>query len=649
MDTLLEPDDLYLFNEGTHRRAHRVLGAHPVGNGAWRFAVWAPHARAVSLAGDFNDWSTIVHPLAPQADSGIWAADVDGVHSGDRYKFAIQEQNGVRRLKSDPFAFFSELRPATASVAWDLSGHAWGDGAWMRVRAVADPFSKPMAVYEVHAGSWKQKPDGSFLTYTELGETLVPYALDMGFTHIELLPLCEHPYDASWGYQVTGHFSLTSRYGTPQEFMAFVDRCHQNGLGVFMDWVPAHFPKDAHGLARFDGTALFEHADPRRGEHPVWGTHLFDFEKPQVHSFLISSAVFLLDAFHLDGLRVDAVSSMLYLDYCREKDAWLPNAQGGRENRNAARFLQKLNEAAHTECPGALMFAEEATAYPRITKKSGGKDSVGFDFKWNMGWMNDVLDYMETDPLFRAGRHDRLTFSMTYAFSEDYLLPLSHDEVVHSKRSLLDKMPGSYEQKFANLRLLLAYMFAHPGKKLLFMGAELGQFIEWDEKRPLDWFLSEYDLHREMQAYVRALCGFYRRTPPLYESDGGWEGFEWCGLDDWKNSVLVFMRYSSKRRHALLCAFNFTPVFREGYRTGVPLSGTYTETFSSDGGKSTALTTGDEPAGGFAQSLTLDLRPFSAVFYRVEAGEERKASMLSFRDAGVQADSFVGVEAGKGQ
>ncbi len=626
MTTMLEPDDLYLFNEGTHRRAYRALGAHPAGDGVWRFAVWAPHASAISVAGDFNGWSETEHPLAPQAGSGIWAACVDGVRPGDRYKFSIQEQSGVRRLRADPFAFCSELRPATASVVKDLAGYAWGDASFMKARAAADPFARPMAVYEVHLGSWRRRPDGSFLSYSELADTLVPYVLDMGFTHIELLPLCEHPFDASWGYQVTGYFSITSRYGTPEEFMAFVDRCHQNGLGVVMDWVPAHFPRDAHGLYRFDGTALFEHADPRRGEHPVWGTNLFDFEKPQVHSFLVSSAVFLLDAYHLDGLRVDAVSSMLYLDYGREGGAWLPNEEGGRENFHAVRFLRALNDAVHTECPGALMFAEEASAYPRVTGKHGAKDSLGFDFKWNMGWMNDVLDYMQADPLFRSGRHGSLTFSMTYAFSEDYILPLSHDEVVHSKLSLLDKMPGTYDQKFANLRLLLAYMFAHPGKKLLFMGAEIAQFIEWDEKRPLDWFLLDYDLHRDAQAYVRALCRFYGQTPPLYESDGGWEGFEWCSVDDREGCVLVFMRYSLKRRHALLCAFNFTPVFREGYRTGVPVKGTYTEVFSSDAGRPGARATVSEPAGGFGQSLLLDLRPLSAAFYRVEAGEGQKVS-----------------------
>ncbi|MFZ5973835.1 MAG: 1,4-alpha-glucan branching protein GlgB [Bacillota bacterium] len=625
MTKLLEPADLYLFNEGTHCYAHRCLGAHTEAWGACRFAVWAPHARAVSVVGDFNGWSEKAHPMEMQENSGVWAVRIPDVHAGERYKYAIQDRHGFWRLRADPFAVWSELRPATASLIRDISGYAWHDDAWMQDRIHRNAYASPMAVYEVHAGSWKLKPDGSFYSYAELCDTLVPYVVDMGFTHIEFLPLCEHPFDGSWGYQVTGYFSITSRYGTPEEFMQFVDCCHQNGIGVIMDWVPAHFPRDEHGLAWFDGTALFEHADPRRGEQPVWGTNVFDFEKPQVHSFLASSAVFLLDTYHLDGLRVDAVSSMLYLDYGREENAWLPNEQGGRENHHAVRFLKFLNAAVHEKCGGALMFAEEASAYASITRKSIGQESVGFDYKWNMGWMNDILDYMRTDPIYRSGKHNRLTFSMTYAFSEDYLLPLSHDEVVHGKLSLLNKMPGAYEHKFANLRLLLGYMFAHPGKKLLFMGAEIAQFIEWDEKRELDWFLLDYDLHRAMQKYVRALCRFYTGAPPLFESDGGWDGFEWCSVDDYESSVLTFMRYADKKENALLCAFNFTPVPREEYRTGVPLAGTYTRVFHSDlkdfGGSgleaAESVDSEDMPLGGFMQSLALRLPPLSATFYSV--------------------------------
>jgi 1,4-alpha-glucan branching enzyme len=625
-----DPADLAGFSEGTLDNAQRFLGAHFTEAGTCRFAVWAPGARAVAVAGDFNDWSRTAHPMEFHSGPGIWTAEVPDVRQGDKYKYVVTGPDGRQRFKADPFAVYAEVRPGTASRAWDLSGYAWQDGAWMRRRRTRDPFSAPMAIYEVHAGSFQRREDGGLLSYTELCDALVSYVADMGFTHIELLPLCEHPYDGSWGYQATGYFAITSRYGTPQEFMALVDACHQKGIGVIMDWVPGHFTRDEHGLAWFDGTALFEHPDPRRGQQPEWGTNVFDLEKPQVQSFLLSSAVFLMDAYHLDGLRVDAVSSMLYLDYGRGGD-WLPNESGGRENTRAAAFLRRLNQTVLARCPGALMFAEESTAYPGVTRKSGLAESLGFDFKWNMGWMNDVLDYMATDPLYRSGKHNRLTFSMTYAFSEDYLLPLSHDEVVHGKKSLLDKMPGEYEQKFANLRLLLGYMYAHPGKKLLFMGAELGQFIEWDEKRPLDWFLLEYGQHRGTQCYVRALNAFYAGSAPLYESDGGWEGFEWCSVDDRLSSALVFMRYARGRKKALLCAFNFTPIARPAYRTGVPLRGTYTPAFCSDAGEyggsgcfsAMPARTADIPEGGFGQSLELELPPLSATFYTVRKLSDR--------------------------
>ncbi|MDR2525948.1 MAG: 1,4-alpha-glucan branching protein GlgB [Oscillospiraceae bacterium] len=619
---------LYLFHQGSNARAYRLLGAHrlPDGSGAV-FRCWAPHAKAVSVVGDFNDWDRKANPMQRQSAEGVWVAEVPEIQPFAAYKFCVTGSDGKQMLKDDPYAFHAESAPGTASKYYPLEDcYNWQDSAWMERRAQGQLCASPVNIYEVHLGSWRRYPDGEPFSYAKLAEELIPYAAEMGYTHLELMPITEYPFDGSWGYQVTGYFAATSRYGEPKDLMRFIDCAHAAGLGVILDWVPAHFPKDTHGLARFDGEPLYEHKDPLRGEHKQWGTLVFDYGRPEVCSFLISSAAFWLEQYHADGLRVDAVASMLYLDYGRERGEWSPNRYGGKENLEAVEFLRKLNQSILTDFPGIMMAAEESTAWPMVTKppELGG---LGFNFKWNMGWMNDCLRYFSMDGIFRRDNHSCLTFSLCYAFSENYILPLSHDEVVHGKASLIGKMPGDYPAKFAGLRAFFGYMMAHPGKKLLFMGQEFGQFIEWDYTRELDWLLLEYDAHKQMQAYVRALNHFYKENAPLWKIEDSWTGFAWIAGDDSVNSVIAFRRMDNCG-HELLCVCNFTPVARQRYAVGAPESGRYRIVFSSDeaafGGGGTAAgevrKTTQKPLHGCAQSLELDLPGLSVLFLARDSG-----------------------------
>ena len=550
---------------------------------------------------------------------------------GDLYKFEIKGQHDFLGQKADPYAFASELRPRTASVVWSNHKYQWRDQAWMEQRKKTNWFEKPISVYEVHLGSWRRVPEqgNRWLTYREMADTLLPHVKNLGFTHIEVLPLSEHPFDGSWGYQTIGYYSITSRYGSPDDFKYFVDRCHQEGIGVIIDWVPAHFPKDGHGLAYFDGSHLYEHADPRKGEHRDWGTLIFNYGRNEVRSFLLSNAMFLCEVYHLDGLRVDAVASMLYLDYSRNPGEWIPNQFGGRENLEAVDFIKKFNELVHGEFPGILTFAEESTAWPQVSRPvySGG---LGFGLKWNMGWMHDTLAYIQKDPVYRRYHHNSLTFSMIYAFNENFILPFSHDEVVHGKGAMLNKMPGDLWQKFANLRLLYAYMYAHPGKKLLFMGAEVGQWSEWNYAESVDWHLLQYDSHRKLQAFMGALNKAYASHGPLHEIDFSWEGFEWIDLHDQDNSLLSFMRKGKKADDVVLCAFNFTPVPRAVYRLGVPQAGTYEQVLNtdaaefggSDAGRMTTVASEAKPWHNHKNSITFALPPLAAVYFRYRPGRK---------------------------
>ena len=610
MNANIQQKDLYLWGEGTNIYSYLTLGCHAVekdGYPAYRFAVWAPNAVSVSVVGDFNGWNLEADPMEMIGTTGVWQAFIGIAHEGDAYKFAIRTKDGDILYKADPFAFASQLRPNTASRIWDIGGYQWSDQVYMARRAVQDHHTSPMNIYEVHLGSWKKD-----LSFTELSEELVRYVVDMGYTHIELMPLCEYPLDESWGYQITGYFSITARYGTPQDFQHFVDVCHRNGIGVILDWVPAHFCRDEQGLRRFDGTPLFEHPDSRRAEQPHWGTLLFNYEKNEVRSFLLSNAMYFLREFHVDGLRVDAVSCMLYLDYGRQGGEWLPNRYGGKENLGAIDLFRQLSLAVRQEFPGALLIAEESTAFAGVTAppEEGG---LGFDYKWNMGWMNDTLSYMSMDSLFRKWHHNQVTFSMCYAFSEHYILPFSHDEVVHGKCSLINRMPGEYEDKFRQLRLLLMYQFAHPGKKLNFMGYEFGQFIEWDFRKSLDWFLLGYPAHRDMQVFTRQLNRFYSRTPALYEQDDGWQGFEWVSVDDDVHSILAFIRRDSKGNE-LLCAFNFTPVKHDPYRIQLPRPYLLSQAMSNvDFRAMHGIQSQEDPQGG--EYVDIMLSPYEAVYY----------------------------------
>ena len=571
--------DRYLFGEGRHYQLYHKLGAHPYtyrGQDGYYFAVWAPHAAAVSLVGDFNAWNPDATPMKPVADSG--ELFVPGLGVGQLYKFAITTHTGTILFKADPYAFSAEYRPGTASVTADIRGFKWNDSKWMESRAGTDPVKAPISIYEVHLGSWKKKnrpeKDG-YYTYMEAAHELADYVLEMGYTHVELMGIAEHPYDGSWGYQVTGYFAPTSRYGTPAEFMYFVNYLHKKGIGVILDWVPAHFPKDAHGLADFDGQALYEYADPRKGEHPDWGTKVFDYAKNEVSNFLIANALYWLDEYHIDGLRVDAVASMLYLDYGRQDGQWVPNKYGDNKNLEAIEFFKHLNSVIRGRKDGAIIIAEESTAWPNVTK-SPEEDGLGFTFKWNMGWMHDFLEYMKLDPYFRKFNHNKMTFGITYCTSENFILVLSHDEVVHLKCSMINKMPGEYEDKFANLKVGYTFMLGHPGKKLLFMGQDFGQFHEWDEKVSLDWYLTKEPFHADLQNYVKGLLTLYHKYPALYRLDEEYDGFQWINANDGDRSIFSFIRRDETQKKNLLFICNFTPVDRDDYRVGVPKRGTYT-------------------------------------------------------------------------
>ena len=573
--------DRYLFNNGRHYEIFEKMGAHPKkykGKSGMYFAVWAPHAEQIGVVGDFNSWNPEANPMQPLADSGIWEAFVPGIATGELYKYAITTKSGKILFKADPYAFSAEYRPGTASVTTDISGFQWSDDAWMEKRGSADPLNAPISIYEVHLGSWRRKnrpeKDGCY-TYVEAAKELADYVTDMGYTHVELMGIAEHPYDGSWGYQVTGYFAPTSRYGTPQEFMYFINYLHKKGIGVILDWVPAHFPRDAHGLSEFDGEALYEYADPRKGEHPDWGTKVFDYSKYEVDNFLIANAIYWVEKYHVDGLRVDAVASMLYLDYGRENGNWIPNKYGGNENLEAIEFFKHLNSVMADRGNGAIVIAEESTAWPKVTQKPEN-DGLGFTFKWNMGWMHDFLEYMKLDPYFRKYNHHKMTFGLTYFTSEKYILVLSHDEVVHLKCSMINKMPGLLEDKFANLKAGYTFMLGHPGKKLLFMGQDFGQFHEWDEKTALDWYLADEPLNADLQSYVKDLLQLYRKYPALYELDYDWDGFQWINANDGDRSIFSFVRSSRDHKRSLLFVINFTPVERPDYRVGVPKRGTYT-------------------------------------------------------------------------
>ncbi len=573
--------DRYLYNNGRHYEIYEKLGAHPRtynGKQGMYFAVWAPHASQVGVVGDFNGWNPDLNPMVPLADSGIWEVFVPGVGLGHLYKYSLTTSSGKILFKADPYAFHAEFRPQTASVTADLSTYAWNDQAWVKKRENQNLLSEPLSIYEVHLGSWKRKnreEKEGYYTYKEAACELAEYVKDMGYTHIELMGIAEHPYDGSWGYQVTGYYAPTSRYGTPDEFMYFVDYMHQHGIGVILDWVPAHFPKDAHGLSEFDGEACYEYADPRKGEHPDWGTKVFDYSKYEVDNFLIANALYWVEKYHIDGLRVDAVASMLYLDYGRSSGEWVENRNGGNENLEAIEFFKHLNSVIKERGKGAVVIAEESTAWPKVTDQPENS-GLGFTFKWNMGWMHDFLEYMKLDPYFRKYNHHKMTFGLTYFTSENYILVLSHDEVVHLKGSMINKMPGLLEDKFSNLKLGYTFMIGHPGKKLLFMGQDFGQFHEWDEKDSLEWYLAKEPLGEDLNNYVRDLLHLYRKFPALYNNDYIWEGFSWINANDNEHSIFSFIRHGKGNKNSLLFVLNFTPVKRPDYRVGVPKPGKYT-------------------------------------------------------------------------
>ncbi|MEM3737710.1 MAG: 1,4-alpha-glucan branching protein GlgB [Candidatus Bathyarchaeia archaeon] len=623
--------DLWLLGEGKHYKSYEKLGAHIVNRGGVegvRFAVWAPNAQSVSVVGDFNHWAVGVHPMKALGVSGVWELFIPRLREGEPYKYAVKSRFDVRvRLKGDPYAFRAEGRPRTASLVTELEDYRWGDDGWLLSRASKNWLEEPLSIYEVHLGSWRRKSRGegaNFLNYREIADQLVPYVKEMGFTHIELLPVMEHPLDRSWGYQISYYFSPTSRYGSPKDFMYFVDKCHQEGIGVILDWVPAHFPKDDFALAMYDGTHLYEHSDPRRGEHPDWGTLIFNYGRNEVKNFLISSALFWLDKYHVDGLRIDAVASMLYLDYSRRNGEWLPNKYGGRENLEAIEFLKELNEVVHKMHPYALMIAEESTTWLGVTKPTYSS-GLGFDFKWNMGWMHDALTYFSKDPIFRSYHHNIITFSLIYAFSENFILVLSHDEVVYGKRALLSKMPGDEWQKFANLRLLLGYMFTHPGKKLLFMGGEFGQWNEWWFERELDWDLLSRPPHAKLRLYVSDLNKIYREEKALHELDHHPSGFEWIDCNDTSQSVISYLR-RSKHGDLLAVVCNMTPVPRCNYRIGVPKMGYWAELLNSDAkeyggsgvGNLGGLHSENIPWHGRPFSLNLTLPPLGILVFKLE-------------------------------
>ncbi len=621
--------DLHLIGEGTHYKKYEKLGAHVTeinGVSGVHFAVWAPNASNVSVIGNINNWDRRRHPMRLLGQSGIWELFIPGIGSGEVYKFFIKSRyNNFEAEKSDPYAFYFEQRPKSASVVHDINTYTWNDSAWIENRPQKNWMGAPVAVYEVHLGSWMRVPDeeNRFLTYGELADTLIPYVKEMGYTHIELLPVCEHPLDASWGYQTIGYFAPTSRHGSPEEFMHFVDQCHQNQIGVILDWAPAHFPKDGHGLGFFDGTCLYEHEDPKKGEHRDWGTLIFNYARNEVRNFLISNALFWIEKYHIDGLRVDAVASMLYLDYSREAGDWIPNKYGGRENLEAIDFIKQFNEVTHGYFPGILTIAEESTAWPSVTKPVylGG---LGFDMKWNMGWMNDMLGYVTKDPLYRKYHQNNLTFGLLYAFTENFMLVLSHDEVVHGKRSMLNKMPGDIWQKFANLRLFYGFMYGHPGKKLLFMGGEFGQWDEWNFDRSLDWHLTQFGQHSRLQKYMQDLNRLYVSEPAFFEMDNDWQGFEWIDFRDTDNCIVSFIRRSKDPADHMVVVCNFTPVPKDAYRVGVPEAVYYREVLNSDSreywgsnlGNQGGLHSAAIPWHGQPCSMEIVVPPLAVVFFK---------------------------------
>lgn len=626
---ILSDFDLYLIGEGTHYKSYEKLGAHIrkiKGKNGVHFAVWAPNAEIVSVIGDFNKWNKKRHPMRLSGNSGIWELFIPGIGEGEIYKFWVKSKfNNYAQEKADPYGFCFEVRPKSASIVADISKYKWTDHEWMTQRQGKNWLESPVSVYEVHLGSWVRiaEENNRFLTYRELAQNLIPYVKEMGYTHIELMPVMEHPLDESWGYQVVGYFAPTSRFGAPEDFMYFVDQCHLNNIGVILDWVPAHFPKDPHGLASFDGTCLYEHADPRKGEHRDWGTLIFNYGRNEVSNFLISNVLFWLEKYHIDGLRLDAVASMLYLDYSRQPGDWLPNIHGGNENLEAITFLKKFNEVVHQQHPGVLTIAEESTAWTMVSRPTylGG---LGFSLKWNMGWMHDTLVYFTKDPVHRKYHHNNLTFSLIYAFTENFVLVLSHDEVVHGKRSVLDKMPGDFWQRFANLRLLYGLMYSHPGKKLLFMGGEIGQWVEWRFNESLEWQLLQYEPHLKLQKYVKDLNALYKQEPALYEIDFHHTGFEWIDFYDWEHSAVSFMRKAKNPDDFVVVALNFTPVPRGSYRIGVPKEGFYKELINSDSGIYWGSNTGNSggvhaepvPWHGEPFSLNLTLPPLGMVILK---------------------------------
>lgn len=620
--------DIYLFGEGHFRESYTKFGAHLReidGVKGVNFAVWAPNAYRVSVVGSFNRWDERTHPMQQTGANGIWELFIPNIGIDEIYRYDIRSQNGDYHIqKSDPYSFYGELRPSNASIIVNIDDYQWEDDAWMEKRAEQNPLAQPLSIYEVHLGSWKRKADDGWLTYRELADELIAYVKEMNYTHIELMPIAEHPLDASWGYQVTGYYAVTSRFGTPQDFMYFVDQCHQNDIGVILDWVPAHFPKDGHGLSYFDGTHLYEHADPRKGAHPDWGTYIFNYGRNEVRNFLISNALFWLKKYHIDGLRVDAVSSMLYLDFGRNDGEWIPNQYGGNENLDAVSFLREVNVVLHEECEGIMTIAEESTAWAMVSRPTyiGG---LGFTLKWNMGWMHDTLDYMQKDPVHRRYHHNKLTFSMMYAFSENFVLSLSHDEVVHLKGSIMEKMSGDWWKKFAQVRLLTGYQITHPGKSLTFMGQEIAQWAEWSETRSLDWHLLKLDTHKNNQTWVRDINKLYLEEPALWEHDFDPEGFQWIDANDADNSVFSYIRFADDTNDFLVIVANFTPLARHDYRIGLPESGTYQELLNSDwveyGGSDVRndgdLASHDIASHGFEQSLELAVPPLGIVILKI--------------------------------
>jgi 1,4-alpha-glucan branching enzyme len=620
--------DLHLLGEGTHYKNYEKIGAHVMSREGFRgvhFAVWAPNAQRVSVIGNFNHWDGRRHPMRNCGPNGVWEIFIPDLVQGEVYKFEIKSRyNDYLVDKADPYGFFAELRPRTASIVWDVRNFEWTDQEWMRNRQERQALNKPISVYELHLGSWRRGEDGRWLTYRESADQLVDYLDGMGFTHVELMPVSEHPFDGSWGYQTVGYYAPTSRFGTPDDFAYFVDKLHRHNYGVLLDWVPAHFPRDVHGLGFFDGTHLYEHEDPRLGEHLDWGTKIFNYGRAEVRNFLLGNALFWLERYHIDGLRVDAVASMLYLDYSRKAHEWVPNQYGGNENLEAIDFLKRLNELTHEQYPGTMMAAEESTSWGGVSKPTylGG---LGFDLKWNMGWMNDTLRYMAKDPVHRKYDHGALTFSLIYAFTENFMLPLSHDEVVHGKGSLLDKMPGDPWQRFANLRLLYGYMWGHPGKKLLFMGGDVAQWREWKHDESVDWHLLQWHDHQGIQRLVKDLNALYRREPALYQVDFDWTGFEWLELHDWEHSILAFLRRAKEPgRDDVVVVCNFTPVVRYDYRVGVPSSGFYREVLNTDaaiyGGSNAGNAGGvyaiNEPHAGRPYHLRLTVPPLGVLFLK---------------------------------